>query len=265
MERRLEKRREWADKAAGRAAAACDTAHRIGERFEMGQPILVGHHSEAKARRDQGRMDSCMHQAVENTDKARHHESKATNLEAALERTIFDDDQDAIERLEERAAAREAEAEHCKFVNAQFKRMKRAMAKGGGGYGTAKVLAELVRLAVVTEAEGVQIAKTMALCPWESAPHPGYHLTNLRASIRRDRDRIEQIKARREAGARAEAAGGVEIKDVGNGAVLVTFAEKPEREILDALKAAGFWWGKGSWYGPKDKLPACVAGTGGGS
>lgn len=40
-------------------------AQRIGERFAMGQPILVGHHSERSARRDQGRIDCAMAKSVE--------------------------------------------------------------------------------------------------------------------------------------------------------------------------------------------------------
>lgn len=42
--------------------------------------------------------------------------------------------------------------------------------------------------------------------------------------------------------------------------VRVTFAEKPDREILKQLKAAGFRWGGGSWSGRRDALPASVNG-----
>lgn len=257
MERRLEKRREWADKASTKAQSACDTASQISMRFEMGQPILVGHHSEAKARRDQSRMDSCMRSACENTDKAKTHENKADNIEAALERTVFSDDDDAIEKLEARIKEREAEAEHCKFVNARYKKTTKAL----NTVDCAKVLAELVRLGNIPASDAMQIAKKMGLCPYERAPYPGYHLTNLRASIRRDQQRIEEIKRQQESIARADAAGGVDINDVGNGAVLVTFAEKPDRGVLDALKEAGFCWSRGSWYGQKEKLPTCVVGS----
>jgi hypothetical protein len=40
--------------------------------------------------------------------------------------------------------------------------------------------------------------------------------------------------------------------------VRITFAEKPERAVLDALKAAGFRWGNGSWVGRRDAIPAEV-------
>jgi len=35
----------------------------------------------------------------------------------------------------------------------------------------------------------------------------------------------------------------------------VTFAEKPERLILDLLRAGGYSWGAGSWVGKFAQLP----------
>ena len=34
--------------------------------------------------------------------------------------------------------------------------------------------------------------------------------------------------------------------------------DKPERAVIDALKAAGFRWGAGSWSGRTENLPASV-------
>jgi hypothetical protein len=70
------------------------------------------------------------------------------------------------------------------------------------------------------------------------------------------RERLAFVKVQRERAAAAAAApAGVSIEAAGDYCT-VTFAEKPEREILDALKAAGFRWGKGSWSGRRDKLPS---------
>ena len=38
----------------------------------------------------------------------------------------------------------------------------------------------------------------------------------------------------------------------------VTFSEKPEREVLNALRGAGFRWGAGSWSGRLDAVPEAV-------
>jgi hypothetical protein len=51
------------------ANAFSDAAHRISERFAGGQPILVGHHSERRARKDHERADAAQRKAIE-ADKA---------------------------------------------------------------------------------------------------------------------------------------------------------------------------------------------------
>ena len=86
---------------------------------------------------------------------------------------------------------------------------------------------------------------------------PPYVLTNLAGEIRRVKQRIEEIQRRQARAGEAEAAGGVVVKLAGDYAV-VTFAEKPDRAVLDVLKAADFWWGRGSWTGKAENLPACV-------
>lgn len=52
MEQRADMLAERASKRAGESATYHDRAHQLAERFPFGQPILVGHHSEARARRD---------------------------------------------------------------------------------------------------------------------------------------------------------------------------------------------------------------------
>ncbi|MFI0827251.1 ParB/RepB/Spo0J family partition protein [Streptomyces roseolus] len=73
-EERAEERAERFDDRAGRAAAESDArrgrAKDISRRFEFGQPILVGHHSERRARRDQQRMDDNMRASIDATKKA---------------------------------------------------------------------------------------------------------------------------------------------------------------------------------------------------
>jgi hypothetical protein len=92
---------------------------------------------------------------------------------------------------------------------------------------------------------------------WHRIPYAAYELTNLGARIRTDKARIEDIRRRSARTEQADAAGGVLIE--GTEYVRVTFAEKPARSILDALKAAGFSWGGGSWCGARATLPAELA------
>ena len=52
---------------------------------------------------------------------------------------------------------------------------------------------------------------------------------------------------------------GVTVARLGDDSCRVTFAEKPERSIIDALKAAGFFWNGGSWHGRAAELPEGIA------
>jgi hypothetical protein len=61
-----------ADRHAGNADAAWRRADQISGAFEGGQPILVGHHSEKRARADQTRMHNAMSRSVEEDRAAQH-------------------------------------------------------------------------------------------------------------------------------------------------------------------------------------------------
>ncbi|WP_433235288.1 DUF3560 domain-containing protein [Streptosporangium sp. CA-135522] len=86
---RLDDRRDAlaakASKHAGRASAAADRANDLSERFSGGQPILVGHHSERGARRDQQRMDAAMRRSIEEDNTAQEvaRRANATGSNAA--------------------------------------------------------------------------------------------------------------------------------------------------------------------------------------
>jgi hypothetical protein len=93
---------------------------------------------------------------------------------------------------------------------------------------------------------------------WEKVPYATYTLTNLGARIRGDKERLVAIKARATRTAAADATpNGVLIETTGEW-TRVTFAEKPERAILTALRDAHFSWGNGYWSGRTDKLPTAV-------
>jgi hypothetical protein len=92
---------ERAGKAAARSEAAMDGVHRIGDGIPFGQPILVGHHSEGRARRDQARMEAGMRRSVDEADKARELADRAHAAVANVEhRTDPRVTMRRIERLE---------------------------------------------------------------------------------------------------------------------------------------------------------------------
>ncbi|MFJ4800153.1 DUF3560 domain-containing protein [Streptomyces murinus] len=71
-EGRAERFGGYADNAARNSEAAWKSSHEISERFAFGQPILIGHHSEGRARRDHARMDNAMRKSIDERDRADH-------------------------------------------------------------------------------------------------------------------------------------------------------------------------------------------------
>jgi hypothetical protein len=246
LERRLERRREWATARDRDANARFNNAARAVDGIPPGQPILVGHHSERHHRAALDRHDTNMRKGVEAADMASRHRSAAGGLADALDRSIFSDDEDAISRLEERIAEREAERSRLKAYNASA----RAAAKRGGTIGDTELLDEAQRASLLS------VARHAPYQLRKGGQFPSYALTNLGKSIKADRDRIATIKARVAKIERAWAAGGVLIeRSHENNWVTVTFAEKPDREVLDILRASKLSYGGGSWGGYLDTLP----------
>lgn len=241
LENKLEKRREWADKAEARSEQFSNESHRMMSVIPMGQPILVGHHSEKRDRNYRNRAWNKMGKAVEQSKLAEHHISRAGGLEHALENSIFSDDPDAVEAIEARIAENQAKRERMVLVNKLYRK--------GDAEGLKALGIDLEALKAGLAAKGGY---------WGKAPHLPYEMSNLGGRITADKKRIEAVKMRQRRAAEAEAApDGVVIK-TGHGQAQVTFAEKPERAILDALRAANFHWSGGCWFGPEEQLPAEV-------
>jgi hypothetical protein len=243
LERKVERRGEWADKASARSTSLSNESHRMMSVIPMGQPILIGHHSEKRDRNYRNRAWNKMGAAVAQQDLAEHHESKAAGLSAQLDRTIFSDDDNAVEAIEARIAEHEAEREQMKKINALYRKNDAA--------GLAALGINLESLKAKLVAAGPYFGKS---------PHMPYEMSNLGGRIQADKKRLQAIKAqqqRQEAAAATE--NGVKVENHANGYMSVTFAEKPERSILSALRDAGFRWGAGHWFGQTSVLPACVA------
>jgi hypothetical protein len=105
-ERKIEKAERYdgySENAEDRATASSQAAHEIGRYIPMGQPILVGHHSEKRHRRDLNRIDSNMRKSIEETKKAEYFSDKSTNLERDAKR-IIEDRSYIMNRIEEEEA-----------------------------------------------------------------------------------------------------------------------------------------------------------------
>ena len=242
LEKKLEKREEWAEKAQERASEEFETASDLIKDLPPGQPILVGHHSEKAHRRLLERSGSHMDKGCEQYKLAQYHEDKAQGLARQLETTIFSDDPDAVERLQAKLDERVKLQDGYKKIN-KLLRTK--------GLTPAEKLKEILCVGVIGEQTAWELVE-------KGYSLPAYMLTNNNSEIRRIHKRIEEITRRRAEHEEADQAGGIVAHYFAYGMMTVTFAEKPDYEIIRALKDAGFYWTRGSWRGPSDSLPECV-------
>ena len=102
--RRRERYEDRIESSKQESEAASDAAHRAIEHIPPGQPILVGHHSERRHRRDLARHDSAMRRSIDASKKADHYRGKLSGMDYS---GISSDDPEAITQLKAKLAAME--------------------------------------------------------------------------------------------------------------------------------------------------------------
>lgn len=223
-EQRLEDKRERMEEAAEKAQARSDSAfgksHQIGGMIPMGQPILVGHHSERRHRKDLERIDNSMRKGVEQAELAEELTRRAANLGAS---GISADDPDAITKLQSKLEGMESNRELMKRVNRQFRK---------GGVDAVEDISEGLRQRLKEQAESTGM----------KAPFESWQLSNLGANIRRVKERIERLAVEREAVSEEVVEGdGYQIKeDAVLNRIQFDFDQKPDTDTRRVLKQNGF-------------------------
>ena len=99
---RIDRYNELARKAETKSIEAFEHSNSIVKCIPMGQPILVGHHSEKRHRRDLDKSWNAMGKSVQESEKAEYYRKKAEAAEN--NNAIYTEDEDSVERLEEKIA-----------------------------------------------------------------------------------------------------------------------------------------------------------------
>ena len=187
-ENRAERRRDWQESRERKTAQAVKAFEAAREQVPpMGEPIKVGHHSEGRHRKSIERVDRKLEQLVEHDRMAKRHGDRAAALERELDRSIYSDDEDAIERLEERIAELETRRERMKTIN----RIVRAALKRGGGQLMPGAFDEL-GLSTKERADLLSAAGN-TFEPFKG--YPSYALSNLGGNISRQRQRLAKLRS----------------------------------------------------------------------
>ncbi len=107
---------------------------------------------------------------------------RADGIEAAADRAIYSDDPDAIDQLEVRIAALEAERDRWKAYNAACRKAKQSTAEA------------LALLDATQRAELASTAKVAGYMLGKYGQAPAYHVTNLTGNIARNRKRLAALQ-----------------------------------------------------------------------
>lgn len=194
-----------------------------------GQPILIGHHSEKRHRRDIDRVDRDFQKASEASNEATELRRKA---DAVGTGGISSDDENAVGKLITRIEKKERDRDRMKAINTLYRKQD---ADGLTSHGLT-----LERLN----------AKLADAYSWEKQPFPKWEVSNLGATIRADKKRLVVLEAQN---ARADECSSVELaagvsdgvafkitEDRDQNRVIVDLESKPSRRALDLLRSHGF-------------------------
>jgi hypothetical protein len=97
------------------------SAQHMSSYIPLGQPILVGHHSEKRHRRDLARINSNYDKAFESANYAKHLAARAANVGA---NGISSDDPEALAKLKEKLQGLENRRETMKAINKEARKAK---------------------------------------------------------------------------------------------------------------------------------------------
>ena len=234
---KIEKYREIADRKRRGAAATLDRARSMADAIPLGQPILVGHHSEQRDRNYRNRIQSIYSKGLELDKTAQYYEEKADRLEN--NRAISSDDPEAVRKLREKLT-------NLEILHDQMVRANKIVLSRRKGYSEEDKIRDLIAAGFSEE-----LARKFFVPDFAGRVGvPGYALTNSSAEIRRLKQRIATLERAAADETAEQQIGEVRVVDnAEDNRLQAFFPGKPSEEVRAALKRAGFRWSpsNGCW------------------
>lgn len=233
---RIERYEQYARNAQQASTDAYNRSNRLVEHIPMGQPILVGHHSERAHRNALDKSWNAMGKSVELSEKADYYRRKA---EAAENNdAIYLEDENAVEKLSEKVEELEKRQEFMKVVNKIVKSKKLT--------DTQKV--EQIQALGVSEQKAIDVVNVPDC--FGNFGFASYSLSNNNANIRRYKERLEQAKKLQETETQEYIINGIRVvENTEENRLQLFFNGKPSDEKRQELKHNAFRWSpyNGCW------------------
>lgn len=252
QEARRERLEAAADRAEKRAADAYDRADMREEKsgIPLGQPILVGHHSEGRHRAALKRADNAMRKSVTESKRAADLRAKAAGVGKG---GISSDDPDAIDKLRAKLANRVERQAFMRAANKVVRKAIKAGVKDAESEGWDDYLAALCEAAGRPLNHAFDQSVCLNLLQPDFAGSVGFadfELSNNNAQIKRIENRIAQLEANAGAESKCETYDGFNlVENTDANRVQFIFEGKPSAGIRACLKSNGFRWApsQGAW------------------
>lgn len=232
--RRRERCEALAAKLKNEAKNRINRARQMADCIPLGQPILIGHHSEGRDRRFRNKIDDNFRKGYSLLEKAKYYERRA----ATESKAVSADDPSAINQLREQLEMLEKRQALMKAANAAIRKHNK---KGQ----EAQILA-LVALGLSERA--AQEVMEPDFCG--RIGFAGYQLTNNNTNIKRIKARIAELETHKSRETKEwEYKGFTARQDAEENRVMFIFPGKPSYNQREILKRAAFKWSpnRGAW------------------
>lgn len=224
---RIERYRKRAAKARQEGEGLCNASWKMIKQIPLGQPIMIGHHSEKSDRRYRAKAENMFRRSMAADEKADYYEAKAEAAQSNC--AISSDDPDALDKLREWLQELVDRQDFMKKVNAYYRK-----------HGTCAGFEDMRYEAATQYDQQVRAGHSQ-----EKQPFPSCTLTNNNANIRRIRQRIEALEKRAATGNTGWVfEGGKVVANVEMNRLQIIFDEIPSPEMRNQLKQNGFRWAR---------------------
>lgn len=227
QEARRERLLARAEKLRAAAQRLSQHASQQAAMIPLGQPILIGHHSERRDRNFRNRIGRAFEKAAELDQLATAAAARADGVGCS---GVSSDDPDAVAKLQDQVGKLEQLQERMKAAN-------RALRRGGDAAMRAQGFSD------------AQIAELKKPDFCGRTGFPDYALQNNNANIRRIKQRIKELSNRPTEDIEREVKGVRVVEDAGENRMCLVFPGKPAPDVRKNLRAHGFVWSptRGAW------------------
>lgn len=223
-EKRIDRYRELALQNQELANRLSRQSSGMAKQIPLGQPILIGHHSEARDRNFRNKIHTKIKQTVDASDKAEYYTKKAAAADS--NRNISSDNPNAISLLKEKIDNLEKLQDKMKTVNKLLKKGSRA---------------ELLQMGYSEQ----YIEKLFTPDRCGRMGYPSFILSNNRKRITDTKKRLDQLEKQAKeitTVTKYDNIGLLIIDSVEDNRLQLYFDDKPCKEIREVLKQNGFIW-----------------------